>query len=363
MEAARAERVVVFDLETTGLSVGLDEIVEIAAARCGSTGTVETFHAYLRPSQPVGPSEHVHHLSDIFLAAHGEEPAVAIERFRAFCAGSVLAGHNVPLFDLPMLESVCPRLGLEPWPEGPVFDTLDLARRFFRLPRYTLGEICTRLGLKAVPTHRADADVEATVELLGALLPKIEAGLSTRVEAVKRYGARFLPLARQMEGWRAHLQTERPHELLDRVLNESGLRRHYGEDEERLDNLNELVTHFERFDDPDLRPADALPYVVSMASLAREVDGQRFNPDELALLTVHQAKGLEFDTVFIAGAAENEFPNRRSLREGREAEEHRLFYVAVSRAKRRLFLSYSLLNSWGREQMRSRYTRLIVDRS
>jgi DNA helicase-2/ATP-dependent DNA helicase PcrA len=123
------------------------------------------------------------------------------------------------------------------------------------------------------------------------------------------------------------------------------------------------VTHFERFDDPDLRPADALPYVVSMASLAREVDGQRFNPDELALLTVHQAKGLEFDTVFIAGAAENEFPNRRSLREGREAEEHRLFYVAVSRAKRRLFLSYSLLNSWGREQMRSRYTRLIVDRS
>jgi DNA helicase-2/ATP-dependent DNA helicase PcrA len=75
---------------------------------------------------------------------------------------------------------------------------------------------------------------------------------------------------------------------------------------------------------------------------------------------VHQAKGLEFDTVFIAGCAEGEFPNRRSLREGLEAEEHRLFYVALSRAKRRLFLSYPLINGWGREQLRSRYLRYIL---
>jgi len=356
IEAARDARVVVFDLETTGLTIGLDEIVEIAAARPDG----ETFHAYLKPSQPVGPSEHVHHLSDAFLAANGEEPREAVERFRAFCDGCVLAGHNVPLFDVPMLESVCPRLGLAPWPRMPVFDTLDLTRRYYRFPRYTLGEICTRLGLQSVPTHRADADVAATLELLSALMPKIEGGLPTRVEAIKRFGPRFQPLARQMESWREHMHVDRPHELLERVLTESGLLRHYDEDEERINHLLQLVRHFERFDEPELQPADALLHVLGVATLAREVDSQRFSPDEVALLTVHQAKGLEFDTVFIAGCAEGEFPNRRSLREGLEAEEHRLFYVALSRAKRRLFLSYPLINGWGREQLRSRYLRYIL---
>lgn len=355
MEAARAGRVVVFDIETTGLRIGDDEIVELAATRCGASGASETFHSYLRPSRPVGDSEPIHQLSDAFLAANGEDPRAVLERFRAFGAGCVLTGHNIAQFDVPMLRGACTRLGLPEWERRPVFDTLDLTRRFFRLPRYTLGDLARRLGLKSVPTHRAGSDVAATVELLEVLLPKLEGGLAARLQAVKKYGPRFRPLARQAASWRAAMEEERPHELLELILRESGLLRHYAADEERLGHLQELLEHFQRLDDESLPPVEALFHVLNAASLAREIDGQKLAEDQVLLLTVHQAKGLEFDTVFVAGASDGQFPSRRSVREGREAEEHRLFYVAASRAKQRLYFSYPVVNNWGREELRSRY--------
>jgi len=358
--AARDGRVVVFDIETTGLRIGDDDIVEIAATKCGANSTGESFHAYLKPGKPVGDSEPIHHLSDAFLAEHGQDPRDVLERFRHFCDGCVLAGHNIPLFDVPFLRGACARLGLPDWQDQPAFDTLDLTRRFYRFSRYRLGDICQKLGLKSVPTHRADADVAATVELLQVLLPKLEEGLTTRLDAVKKHGARFKPLAAQVSTWRRRMAEERPHELLDRIYRESGLLRYYEEDEERFLHLKELLDHFERFDDPGLAPVDALLHVLSVASLAREIDGQKITEDQVLLLTVHQAKGLEFDNVFVAGACEGEFPNRRSLREGLELEEHRLFYVAISRAKQRLFFSYPLIDTWGRETIRSRYLRHLA---
>ncbi|MEW5857205.1 MAG: 3'-5' exonuclease, partial [Cyanobacteriota bacterium] len=57
------------------------------------------------------------------------------------------------------------------------------------------------------------------------------------------------------------------------------------------------------------------------------------------IITVHQSKGLEFDTVFIAGATEDEFPSFFSVRDKNLEEERRLFYVAMTRAKQRLFIS------------------------
>ena len=109
-----------------------------------------------------------------------------------------------------------------------------------------------------------------------------------------------------------------------------------------------------------MQPMDATIHVLSVASLGKEIDGQAVDEDKVLLLTVYQAKGLEFDTVFIAGAADGEFPNRRSVKEGLEDEEHRLFYVAVSRAKRRLYFTYPVIGGWGRQQIPSRYLRMVM---
>jgi DNA helicase-2/ATP-dependent DNA helicase PcrA len=64
--------------------------------------------------------------------------------------------------------------------------------------------------------------------------------------------------------------------------------------------------------------------------------------------------------VFVAGCAEGEYPNQRSVREGQEVEEQRLFYVAISRARKRLLFSYPMVSKWGRQLIRSRYLRLIL---
>ena len=63
--------------------------------------------------------------------------------------------------------------------------------------------------------------------------------------------------------------------------------------------------------------------------------------------------------MFVAGAADGEFPNRRSVLEGLEREEQRLFYVAISRAKRRLLFSYPLIDRYGRQSLPSRYLKLV----
>jgi DNA helicase-2/ATP-dependent DNA helicase PcrA len=67
----------------------------------------------------------------------------------------------------------------------------------------------------------------------------------------------------------------------------------------------------------------------------------------IRLTTVHQAKGLEYDIVFVIGAAEGLFPIRRAVESGDTEEERRLFYVAVTRARDELYLLYPKMNTKG----------------
>ena len=70
----------------------------------------------------------------------------------------------------------------------------------------------------------------------------------------------------------------------------------------------------------------------------------------IPILTVHQSKGLEFDIVIIAGLAEDEFPSYYNKHDLKLEEEKRLFYVALTRAKRHLILSSYQINDWGHEK-------------
>jgi len=355
-------KVVVFDLETTGLNRGEDEIVELAAARCGAGGIVESYHAYIRNARPVGDSVKVHHLSDEFLAANGRDAVEVLREFEQFCEGSVLSGHNVFSFDLPMLAAARQRHGMKPVETPGVFDTLDMTRRFFRLPRYTLAQIAQTLKLPTQPTHRADADVAATVELLLEIKQKLEAGAEERKAAAAKHAPKFRALSAKLGYWRERMELERPPELLARVLEESGLLEHYlsSEDgEKRLQHLEELQLLFAKHDDPTLEPREALRNVMGLVALGTDADRQMAGEDRVLVLTVHQAKGLEFDTVFVAGATDDEFPSRRSQREGRTDEEHRLFYVALSRAKKRLYISWPASGARGKKNIRSRYVAML----
>jgi DNA helicase-2/ATP-dependent DNA helicase PcrA len=137
-------------------------------------------------------------------------------------------------------------------------------------------------------------------------------------------------------------------EILDHMLEHSGLIAHYQnetgarkrEAEERLENLNELVNAAALFvhENED----DSLTSFLAHASLEAGEHQAGEQDDALHLMTVHASKGLEFHTVFITGLEEGLFPHQNSQREdGGLDEERRLMYVAITRARRRLYLSFA----------------------
>jgi DNA helicase-2/ATP-dependent DNA helicase PcrA len=119
------------------------------------------------------------------------------------------------------------------------------------------------------------------------------------------------------------------------------LEREYPNWRERLEDLEQFALFAEGYDQLSMFLSDVSLYDDVLAK--REMAGTSADDERMVLSTVHQAKGLEWDTVFLIHLADGAFPNRRALdEEGGVEEERRLFYVAVTRARRRLFLSYPL---------------------
>ena len=134
-------------------------------------------------------------------------------------------------------------------------------------------------------------------------------------------------------------------ELIDRVLEESGLRRFIqdedqrGDDraEERWENILELREVAQEFNAEE--PPDGLATLLERLSLVADVDNYEESEDSVTLITLHQSKGLEFPAVFIVGLEEGLLPHSRSMEsEEQLEEERRLCYVGVTRAQRRLYL-------------------------
>ena len=148
-------------------------------------------------------------------------------------------------------------------------------------------------------------------------------------------------------------------ELTQAVAQQSGLLHELTQDKtpegiSRSENIQELLGGIKGFVEEQSQLADGDPTVVGFLeniALATDRDEQRRGDgDEVALMTVHLAKGLEFPYVFVAGLEENLFPSVLSINSRAELEEERrLFYVALTRAKEQLFLTYALSRfRWGR---------------
>ncbi|EDY81254.1 UvrD/REP helicase subfamily [Verrucomicrobiia bacterium DG1235] len=113
----------------------------------------------------------------------------------------------------------------------------------------------------------------------------------------------------------------------------------------RLEDLTSLVGFAARFDEMQ-------ELIAQITLLNSETSGRMDESDEaIRLTTVHQAKGLEFDIVFLIGAADGFFPTRRSVDSGDTEEERRLFYVALTRARDELYVLYPKMNTKGGPSM------------
>ena len=167
-------------------------------------------------------------------------------------------------------------------------------------------------------------------------------------------------------------------EAIEHVIEVSGLNAHYRAEKEgadRLENLSELINAAATFvAERNVQPAgeaagmdepDELTAFLAHAALEAGEHQAGAGADALQLMTVHSAKGLEFHSVFVSGLEEGLFPHENSLTEADGIEEERrLMYVALTRARRRLYLSFAqsrLLHGQTRYGIASRFFREIPD--
>jgi DNA helicase II / ATP-dependent DNA helicase PcrA len=109
----------------------------------------------------------------------------------------------------------------------------------------------------------------------------------------------------------------------------------------RLENLDQLVEVAREFDAAATGEEDTLDLFLQQLALVADADSRREDDGLVTLMTLHNAKGLEYPIVFIVGCEDGVFPHSRALDEGGLEEERRLFYVGVTRAKRELYLTYA----------------------
>lgn len=172
------------------------------------------------------------------------------------------------------------------------------------------------------------------LELAGEQLPSMR---QQQAEA-------FLRFQNTMRSIRTELPKLSPSELLELVVKKTGYGDQFNikvlEEERRLENIKELKSVTKKFD--NLTGEAGLNAFLEDVALISDQDEVDENAKAITLMTVHAAKGLEFDTVFIVGMEEGLFPHARSLFQPLEMEEERrLCYVALTRAKRKAYLIYA----------------------
>jgi len=133
-------------------------------------------------------------------------------------------------------------------------------------------------------------------------------------------------------------------ETIKFIIKESGLenalKNGSEEDLEKFENIKELVTLATRYD--SMLPQDGIEKLLEDAALFSDQDELKEEKNAIRLMTVHASKGLEFEYVFITGLEDGLFPHSSLSNEKKdEEEERRLFYVALTRAKKKVFLSYA----------------------
>ncbi len=141
---------------------------------------------------------------------------------------------------------------------------------------------------------------------------------------------------------------EKPSQTIKYILRTSGMEEEFrkggNEEAERLENIKELVTFATKYDTFS-KTEEGIEHFLEDAALASDQDELMKNKEAVKLMTVHAAKGLEFGYVFITGLEDDLFPHKKlnngGFDERQEEEERRLFYVALTRAKKKLYLSYA----------------------
>jgi DNA helicase-2/ATP-dependent DNA helicase PcrA len=208
-------------------------------------------------------------------------------------------------------------------------DEISLMRALER-PKRGIGESTITVARRFAATERIPLweAMRSLVEQPRDLLK------SRQVSSLKEFVA-------EMGGWIDVSNALKPSELAQKILEQSGYLDEIlknPSDDERLGNIRELIGQLREYEQGENA---SLSFFLEQIALMSDVDQVLGEDARVALLTLHASKGLEFDYVFIIGLEEKLIPHTRSISEGMVEEERRLLYVGMTRARKRLYLSFA----------------------
>lgn len=380
-----SEEIVVFDTETTGLDVFNDEIVQIAAVRMQQGEIVEgsAFNVYMQTTRPI--PEKLGDIDNPILEElkHHEllSPQKGLQCFLDYVGNSPLLGHNA-MFDWQILQNnikrqiAVPSSSSENQDSAPLpFDSLKLIRLLAPdLKQYKLKYLLAVLGLEGENSHLADADVAATCSLVNYCYQKAQEALpqqrkfreqarvQERAKALRRsyrdyYRQALATLNEKTLSTPALLlELQRFHDhLVEAGVIEPVSKLHYVlnyVEEELLDPENEQTLG-----------QQLAAHIIEINTL-KEADlcNSHHIEDRIFVTTVHKAKGLEFDNVIVFDAVEDRYPSYFNRNNPTAiAEDARKFYVAITRARKRLYVSQCLTRiDFHNQHQKRRLTRFML---
>ena len=363
---------IVYDLETIDNNPKTAEIIEIAAHRLSAIGSeLERYHQLVKPTGRIPKSStRIHGINNETVA---NEPGIEIvlPQFLSFIQDRILIGHNIAEFDNPVLERDLGRY-LKHGLSNPYYDTLTTAQRLYPRESCSLEALSTKFKIEHDTMHRAIEDVQVNrdvfdelikedlrrreVRSLPELLPLVGIGILAAQEeqqeisineetagginTYRQAAARYIRTHRPDLDWlEADLQPTEKQSVQDFInilkqmqLEESPEDRDW---EARRARFMNGVLHFETTN-VERRLTDFLDY----QKLINSADEVEVETDKITLMTLHAAKGTEFPVVIILGLEDGTFPIRRPDQPLSELEEERrLFYVGMTRAQDRLYLT------------------------
>ena len=363
---------IVYDLETIDNNPKTTEIIEICANRLSVAGSkIQSYHQYVKPTDRIpASSTRIHNINNETVE---NEPGIetVLPKFLSFIQDRILIGHNITEFDNLVLERDLGRY-LKCGLSNPYYDTLATARRLYPRESCSLDALATKFGIEHGTMHRAHEDVEVNhqvfdelikedlrrreVKSLPELLPLvgigilaaqdnrqdigIEEGKAGGIKAFYQAAVRYVQTHNPDLDWLStKLQPEEQQSVQDFIsrltqtqIEESSEDRDW---QSRRSRFMNGVLHFETIS-IERHLTDFLDY----QKLINSADEMETDVEEITLMTLHAAKGTEFPVVIILGLEDGTFPIRRPDQPLAELEEERrLFYVGMTRAQARLYLT------------------------
>ena len=376
------EEIVIFDTETTGVNVFTDDIIQIAAIKIRNgievPGSFKEIYLRTDRSQiPAKLGKLVNPMVEDY--AQAERDGRVVERsqglieFMNYVGSAVLLGHNVN-YDYNILKYNLIRYCGDKFDafEPPILDTLKLAHLICpRLRKYKLAYLIELLKLEGNNSHNAKDDIMATYELAkycrrqsdNLLLKQVDFYQKEKVQKIieelsKEYKECYNITKNRLYALRDSHQTL----ALIEEMKESSVSLSRICEFKIIDKFNLILSFIAEDvikDEPNALKAHFDNHLLDMSTY-READlcSSPHFKERLFVSTVHKSKGLEFENVIVMRAVADRYPHFAHKKEEQQEEDKRLFYVAISRAMKRLVVS----GAQSQQQQFTPYLRSILHR-